>query len=136
MKYLAILAFLFAPLFAAAGVPPEKPNTVLIHPGEVIYARFDESGAELRLVNVSKEEDENAQLVLTMRPFDKGRAMQMLSVRSSFKKTMNYKAEMMLPGRNRRQKTSVIPVMAGLISFESWPHPIEELALFGFVLDQ
>jgi hypothetical protein len=30
----------------------ERPNTVLIHPGECLYARFEESGPKLSLIEV------------------------------------------------------------------------------------
>jgi hypothetical protein len=47
---------------------------------------------------------------------------------------MLYKAEMRLLSKKRRADTSVLPVTVGKMSFESWPHPIEELALYGFTL--
>ena len=134
MKYLIILAFIFSPLLALADMPPEKPNTVLIHPGEELYVKFEESGTALKLVSVSKEKNDQAQLIMKMDPFDKKEGMLMLKVQSKFKKTMIYKAEMRLLSKNRRQETSVVPLLAGLMSFESWPHPIEELALYGFEL--
>ena len=125
MKYLIILAFIFSPLLALADMPPEKPNTVLIHPGEELYVKFEESGTALKLVSVSKEKNDQAQLIMKMDPFDKKEGMLMLKVQSKFKKTMIYKAEMRLLSKNRRQETSVVPLLAGLMSFESWPHPIE-----------
>jgi hypothetical protein len=134
MKYITLIAFILAPLLALAETPTEKPNTILIHPGEVLYATFAESGTELKLVSVAKEKSDQAQLTLEMSPFDKKERLLMLSVKSTFKKDMHYKAEMRLLSKNRRQETSVVPVMAGLAAFESWPHPIEELALFGFAL--
>ena len=134
MRYIAILAFIFTPLLAWAELPPEKPNTVLIHPGEELYARFEESGTALKLASVSKEKDAQAQLIVKMDPFDKVEKMLILKVESKFKQTMLYKAEMRLLSKNRRQETSVVPVLAGLSSYEEWPHPIEELALYGFTL--
>lgn len=136
MKYWLLIALLITPLPAMASAPSEKPNTVLIHPGEVLYAQFEESGAALRLVSVQKEKNPQAQLVLTMKPFDQATRLLLLTVESKFRKDMLYKAEMRLLSRNVREETSVVPVRAGLSSFESWPHPIEELALYGFALKQ
>lgn len=134
MKYITLFALLILPFVALAQLPAEKPNTVLVHPGDVLYAKFEESGASLKLLSISKEKDDQAQLVLTMKPFDKAAGFLMLQVESKFGKDMAYKAEMRLLSKNRRKETSVIPVRAGLSSFESWPHPIEELALYGFEL--
>ena len=134
MKYLIILAFIFSPLLALADMPPEKPNTVLIHPGEELYAKFEESGTALKVVRISKEKNAEAQLIMKMGTFDKVEKMLILKVESKFKQTMLYKAEMRLLSKNRRQETSVVPVLAGLSSYEEWPHPIEELALYGFTL--
>lgn len=135
MRCFTILACLFFSLLAVAATPPDKPNTVLIHAGEVLYAVFDEANTGLKLVSTSKEKNDKAQLIITMARFDGEHKLQVLEVKSAFKKNLKYKAEMRLLSRNRRQETSVIPVRGGLSSFESWPHPIEELALYGFALD-
>lgn len=134
MKYRYLCALLFLPWLALAATPPEKPNTVLIHPGEVLYAQFEESAGGLKLMSASKEKNDHAQLILTMKPFDREAELLMFSIDNKFKKTLYYAAEMRLLSRNRRKDTTVVPVGAGLSSFESWPHPIEELALYGFEL--
>jgi hypothetical protein len=134
MRHVAFIALFLMPFLALAASPAEKPNTVLVHPGDVLYAKFEESGTSLKLLGVSKEKNDQAQLIFTMGVFDKKTGMLMLKVESRFKKNMTYKAEMRLLSKNRRQETSVVPVMAGLTSFETWPHPIEELALYSFEL--
>lgn len=45
-------------------------------------------------------------------------------------RTLYFSAGMNLPGRNRMERTSVVPVRAKLSSYELWPHPIRQLALF------
>jgi len=134
MKFIHLLILLATSLTALAATPAEKPNTVLIHPGERFYVQFDESGAALKVVSIKKEPNAQAQLVVTMEPFDKEKKLLMFSAESKFKKDLVYKAEMRLLSRNRRADTSMAPVRAGLSTFESWPHPIEELALYGFTL--
>lgn len=131
--FLAAIALLLGPLLSPAAQPAERPNTVLVHPGEVLYARFEEAGMSLKLLSVSKENNDQAQLAFTMDAFDKKNGIR-LKVVSKFKKEMTYKAEMRLLNANRRQDTSVVPVMAGLSSYESWPQPFDELALYGFEL--
>jgi len=132
MKHASMLGLFLALVLATTAAGAEKPDTVLIHPGEVAYAEFEQAGNSLKLVGTSKEKNEKAQLIMTMHPFD-GR-MLILGVQSRFLQTMSYKAEMRIPNKNRRLETSVIPIPAGLVGFESWPHPIEELALYGFEL--
>lgn len=132
---LILLLIGLAPWCVMAETPVEKPNPVIIHPGEVLYATFEITGSDLKLQSVSKEKNDRAQLVLRMDLFNKKDGFQMLAVQSKFKKDLAYKAEMKMPGKNRGKETSVLPIMAGLASYESWPHPIEELTLYGFVLE-
>ena len=130
MRYLSFLVLVFIPWVVGA----EKLDVIAIRPGEVIYAKFNAAGAALRLVSISKEKTEGAQLTLTMEPFDKSVGT-ILKVESKFEKDMRYKAEMRWPSTKKRQQTSVIPVKAGLMAFESWPYLIEEIVLYGFELE-
>ena len=134
MKHTLFLILLVFPILLIAESEPERPSTVLIHPGEVLYALFDQSANVLKLVSVSKEKNEQAQLILTMGDFKEG--LLMLKAQSKFTSDLSYKAQMRMLSKNRRAETSMIPIRAGLSSFESWPHPIEELALYDFQLKQ
>jgi hypothetical protein len=71
-----------------------------------------------------------------MTGFDTSTGVLLLKVENRFKKTMTCKAEMRWPSRDRRKETSGYPVMPGLLNFEGWPHPIEELALYNFGLNE
>ena len=134
MRYLTLLSLIVFALVAPSIAALDATNTIIMHPGDVLYAKFDEAAQGLRLLAVAKDKDDQAQLILTMEPFDRKTGMLMLEVKSRFKRTMTYKAEMRWPSKQRRKETSVVPVMAGLISIETWPHPIEELALYSFAL--
>ena len=127
------VAFLLVSLPLLADTDAEKPNTVLIHPGETIYATFQRDGASLKLLRLSQTENKSAQVVVNMAPFNEDVGI-ILKVENKFDKTLAYKAEMRLLTRNKRRDTSVIPIRAGNLSFEQWPHMIEELALYGFEL--
>ena len=48
----------------------------------------------------------------------------MMQVKNNFDKNLHYKAEIRLLSKNKRANTSVVPVIAGKLSFESWPHVI------------
>ena len=133
MKYLATIAIILTPFFLVAQENVDKPDTVLIHPGETLYVTFQRAGDSLTLPRVGKVADKAAQLVLKMAPLKEIYGT-MLQVENRFDKNMHYKAEMHLLSKNKRANTSVVPVIAGKQSFESWPYVIEELALSGFEL--
>ena len=132
-KYVAAIAFVLAPFFLLAQGNSGKSGTVLIHPGETFYVYFQRAGDSLTLSRVSKDADKAAQLILKMGPLKEIHGT-MLQVENKFDKNLYYKAEMRLLSKNKRANTSVAPVIAGKLSFESWPHVIEELALSGFEL--
>jgi hypothetical protein len=132
-KYLATIALVLAPFFLLAQENVEKPDTVLIHPNETLYVTFQRTGDSLALAHVGKDADKAAQLILKMAPFKEIHGTR-LQVENKFDKNLYYKAEMRLLSKNKRANTSVVPVIAGKMSFESWPYVIEELALSGFEL--
>lgn len=111
----------------------EDPNTILVHPGETLYAMFERDGTNLKLVRVSPQKDQRAQLVIAMKPYS-GDTGIVLRVENKFDKDVAYKAEMRILSRNKSKETSVLPVPAGKMSFEQWPYPLEELALYAFEL--
>ena len=133
LRFFATIALALAPFFLQAQEETEKHQTVLIHPGETIYVLFQRTGDSLVLVHVGKDADKAAQLKFTMAPFKEIHGTS-LNVENKFDKNLYYKAEIHLLSKNKRANTSVVPVIAGKQSFESWPYEIEELALSGFEL--
>ncbi|MES1167686.1 MAG: hypothetical protein ABUL61_00815, partial [Oleiharenicola lentus] len=67
MKRLLLAVFFVTSLILPAHAK-EKPNTVLIHPGETVYARFEAKGKKIKLLSVSKEPDAGAQVIFTFQP--------------------------------------------------------------------
>ena len=134
MKRLFLLLLLLAPLCTMARGASEKPNTVLIHPGEVIYARFEQKGKKLKLVSATKERDEQAQVVLTLSPAIKDTLLT-LKVENKFAKYLHYKAEIRSLTLKKRMLVTVFPVVAGKLALEQLPPAIEELALHAFELE-
>ena len=133
VKYIAAVAFILAPFFLLAQENTDKPDAVLIHPGETFYVTFQRTGDSLAIAKVSKDADKAAQLILKMGPLKEIHGT-MLTVQNNFDKNLYYKAEIRLLSKNKRANTSVVPVIARKQSFESWPYVIEELALSGFEL--
>lgn len=132
-KYVAIITLALAPFFLVAQEKVAKPDTVLIHPGETLYINFQRTGDSLTLTHVGTDADKAAQLILKMAPFKEIHGTS-LNVQNKFDKNLYYKAEIHVLSKNKRANTSVVPVLAGKFSFESWPYAIEELALSGFEL--
>ena len=136
MKRLLLL-LLLAPLCTIAHGAAERRNTVLIHPGEVIYARFSQLGVKLKLVKASKEKDDNAQVILTFDPVNpaKKNTMINLKVENRFTQDFHYKAQMRSLTKNKRMMAMVYPVVAGKISLVPLLPGVEELAAYDFELE-
>ena len=113
----------------------EKANTVLIHPGETIYARFERKGRNLKLVSAGLVKDDAAQLIFQMGRWDREKSLITLQVENKFDKDLDYEAEMRLLKPYLHQPTPVSPVVAGKLGKESWATIIQELALNGFKLE-
>lgn len=58
----------------------------------------------------------------------------MLVTKNPYRKDMTFRALARLKGRKDYFETSIVPVRSGLLSFEVWSDPIEELILFEFKL--
>ena len=130
MKRLLLALLSFVPLLAQAG---EKPNTILLHPGEVIYARFAEHGKKLKLLGTTKEKDETAQLILQLENNPKDNGMT-LTLHNRFGKDLLYAVEMRLLKSHLHQPATVYPVVSGKMSFDPIPYGTEELAVTDFEL--
>jgi opacity protein-like surface antigen len=125
------LTALFLPAYAA-----DKSNTVLIHPGETIYARFEPKGKKIRVVGYSKEKDDAAQVVFTLGPDAKKPAVLSLKVENKFPKDLTYKLEMRSLTMKMKMNVPVTPVVSGKVAFEQFPPQAEELALTEFQLEK
>ena len=70
-----------------------------------------------------------ANLVLSFRQ-EKG--MMLFTIENRTEHWLTYEAGIRVPKRDGLYKTSVMPVGPRLSNFESWPHPIDQLALKNF----
>jgi hypothetical protein len=116
----------------------EKSNTVLIHPGETIYARFTQLGGKIKLVQTSKTLEPEAQVILTLEPTDptKKKLFLNLKVENKFSQDLIYKAQLRLLTENRKIMAPVYPVVAGKMSLVAFPPRVEEIAIFGYELER
>jgi hypothetical protein len=113
------------------------PNTLVIHPEETIYARFEVSAKKIKLINLSKEPDAEAQVVFYFHkdpdPKKKGNV---LKVENRFSSDLFYTAEMRSLTLKQQFRAPVTPVVAGKVSYDSFPTQVEEIAAFDFKLDK
>jgi hypothetical protein len=58
-----------------------------------------------------------------------GDAMMMLVIKNQTDRKLYIDALMTVPERETPRKTSILPIEAGLVGYESWPHPIVQLVL-------
>ena len=134
MKRLLLAVFFLATQFLPANAS-EKANTVLIHPSETVYARFETKGKKLKLVSTSKEKDEAAQVIFTLGT-DAKQPLYNLKVENKFPFTLLYKTQARSIKRNLKFDSPMTPVVAGKVSFEIFPTLMEELAAYGFELEK
>lgn len=135
MKRLLLAVFFLASLLLPS-TAAEKANTVLIHPGETIYARFEPIGKKIRLVSYTKEKNEGAQIILTLGPDAKKPEFFSLKVENKFPQDLTYRLEMRSLTLKKKMNVPVTPVVTGKVAFELFPPQAEELALSGFQLEK
>lgn len=111
-------------------------SSVLIHPGEVIYIRFEQQKLKLKLISATKEKDEQAQVIMSLEQVVSGQDHIILKVVNKFAKDLRYKAEVRAPSKKLSAVTPVMPVVAGKISLEKMVPMVEEIYLFGFGLEK
>ena len=127
-----LLSFLL--LCSLTSVALAEKNTVVLHPGDTAYVRFDVNGKKIRVGKVSKEPDDAAQVVFVFDAEAKN-FFRTLRVENKFSRDLTYKAEMRSVSRNHQMRGKPTPVVAGKLAFDTYPIVVEELALFDFKLE-
>jgi hypothetical protein len=139
MRVIPSLAALLTAAVATAAAPPDKPvdpstikDKVTIKLGQKLAVQFEQQGDALsRPRGVEKAADKPPTVTFDFR---KQNDMLFLITRNPFAKDMKFRALARHEGRKDYLETSIVPVKAGLLSFELWQEPIEELVLFDFKL--
>ena len=131
---LLLLAFL-CPGLALAG---EKANTVLVRPGEVVYAEFARKGVKLSLVKASKEKNDRAQIIISFLPADPAERFPLpkLKVENKFDLDLDYQAQVRSLTADLRTMAEVFPVVGGKMAQTIIPPRAEEIALYGWTLEK
>jgi hypothetical protein len=140
MNLLRLIAFLTLLCTAAAPAAPrdridakalkDKISLTLGTKGTIQFKQQGDALAEPKLVKDADEKQPGISV-----EFKKHPEFIALMLRNGLPKALRYRAAIRLKGREDYFETSlIVPVMAGLVSFETWQDPIEELVLFEFKL--
>jgi hypothetical protein len=106
---------------------------IQIYPGESIYVEVEESNGSIKSMKTVKENLNPAKTIsisLTQIAENHVHQSMMLKINNPFTKDLTYSVKNFLMKSNRWVGTDVLPVAAGLSSFESWPDLIVTMALF------
>jgi len=132
-----LLICLFLSFGSLVGLAKEPAGTVLIHPGEVVYVRFEQKGIKLKLLSVSKEKDEYAQVIVTRDPVDPAmKAMTGFKIVNKFPLDLLCKKEMRALKIGTEAPLVPVRVVGGRLFSEDLPYFVDEIALTGFVLEK
>ena len=130
---LACTAILMLATWTADPVDPATlTDKVTIAVGKKLLVQFERKGDALsRPQVVEKVLDEPPTVTFD---FLKQGDMLILATKNPFPKDLKFRALARVKGRKAPFETSIVPVKAGLLGFELWQDPIEELILFEFTL--
>ena len=104
-------------------------NVVFMSPGEKFGANLA-GAADGTALSITEEPDrKKANLELSFRQ-EKG--MMLFTIENRTEHWLTYEAGIRVPKRDGLYKTSVMPLGPHLSNVESWPHPIDQLALKNF----
>jgi hypothetical protein len=111
-------------------IPYVDDNTVYLFEGERFGVSFTADLGSPAQVRYEPELDK-ADLVFEFKQNEatEGKFMMLLTIENRTRQTVAMDALMTVPGETKVFPTSVVPVGPGLKNFESWPHPIVQLAL-------
>jgi hypothetical protein len=115
-------------------------NYIQFYPGETIFIEAEVLEDRITKLSVVKEIlDETKTIVVEFNQIknkenERIHDIMMLKIKNPFNKNMEYKANIWLLKYNQWTTTSTIPVMAGILSYESWPDIIGSIVLYDFVL--
>ena len=138
LKWLSLVVFVYLSHFCSAqdrtsASPSETGhilnNVLFMSPGEKIAVNLA-GAADGTALSIAEEADpKKANLVLS---FKQEKGMMLFTIQNRTKYWLTYEAGIRTPKRDGLYKTSVVPVGPGLSNLESWPRPIDQLALKNF----
>jgi len=121
-------------------LPPARrleQGAIMIKPGENVSLAYDLTDGQLTRPHLVKananapsstdsQKSETFDLSMT---FDPKAPMTLLQFKSHSSRDVIYDCSFKIAGESILHRTSVVPVGAGMVSYESWPYPIEGLMI-------
>jgi hypothetical protein len=114
-----------------------KDDILQIYPGETVFLQVEKTGDEINSVKVVKQNlhpEKTLTISFTQVVEKHVHQSMMLKIDNLFDKNLAYQALIFLMEQKKWVKTDVLPVSAGLSSYETWPEVIVTLALSGWRL--
>lgn len=128
-------SLLLLTMFALPARAATKANTIVMHPGDVVYARFETNGKKIKLADASKEKDDRAQVIFSLTREAESLEVK-LKVENKFPKDLVYTAVLRSRRLDRESRGEVSPVVGGKLAFETFPPLVDEVTLSDFKLEQ
>jgi hypothetical protein len=124
-------------------IVPESPyvlkdNSLQIYPGEDLFFEAKVDGSKIvKLTAVKENKFKEKTIEIKFEQICEGRKhkLMMLTIKNPFSKDLNYGAGIYLMNNKKWVSTSVLPVLAGKVAFETWPDIIVSIALNNFTLE-
>jgi hypothetical protein len=111
-------------------IPYVVDNSILLFAGENFGVKISINKGEITEVTYTKDvANADVELNFSQKADKDGEVMMALSIKNKLKQRLYLNALMTVPGEKGTKKTSILPVEPGLTNYESWPHPIIQLAL-------
>jgi len=98
-------------------------NGMRIYPGETVYVKVVEENGIIKSMKAVKEITKpktTLRIRFSQKSEKKIHQMMTLEVQNPFPKKLTYDAQIFLLRNKKWVKTSIYPVMAGLLGFETW----------------
>jgi|SRR5215472_2100442 len=104
-------------------------NVVFMSPRDEFGVNVGEAADGTALSITEESDPKKANLVVS---FKQEKGMMLFTIENRTEHWLTYEAGIRVPNRDGFYKTSVMPVGPHLTNLESWPHPINQLALKNF----
>jgi hypothetical protein len=136
LKLIAAIVLLCAAAEAAPGDqidPKEHKDAVSLTLGSKGVIQLKQEGGAITAATLIKDPDQKEPGIKV--EFKKEPQFLALMLKNALPKSLRYRAAIRTKGSRQFFETSlIVPVTAGLLSYETWQDPIEELVLFEFKL--
>ena len=108
------------------------PNLLQIYPSEKILIEIEQVNGVIKGLKVVKNNthpDKTIQIFFSQQEKNHKHENMLLQIKNPFKMDLSYSAKIYLLNQKKWVETSVLPIKANLMSFETWPDIIVTMTL-------